>query len=40
MDIIALFATGMFVRLEELIFGRPYPILYIEKFGTVNGNRP
>jgi len=37
MDIIALFATGMVVRLEELILGRPYLILYIEKFRTVDG---
>jgi hypothetical protein len=39
MYIIALFATGMVVRLEELILGRPYLILYIEKFRTVNGEQ-
>jgi hypothetical protein len=39
MDIIALFATGMVVRLEELILGRPYLILYIEKFRTVDGEQ-
>jgi len=39
MDIIALFASGMVVRLEELILGKPYLILYIEKFRTFDGQQ-
>jgi len=37
MDIIALFASGMVVRLEELILMKPYLILYVEKFRTIDG---
>jgi len=38
MDIIALFAADM-VRLDELILRKPYPILYIKKFRTVDGQQ-
>ena len=39
MDIITLFAAGMVVRLDELILRKPYLILYIEKFRTVDGQQ-
>ena len=39
MDIIALYAAGMVVRLDELILRKPYLILYIEKFRTVDGQQ-
>jgi len=39
MDIIALYAAGMVVRLNELILRKPYLILYIEKFRTVDGQQ-
>jgi len=39
MDIIAVFAAGVVVRLDELILRKPYLILYIEKFRTVDGQQ-
>jgi len=38
-NIIALCAAGMVVRLDELILGKPYLILYIQKFRTVDGQQ-